>query len=99
MNLPQFKADRLDGKGEVIGAYYKDAKGHLIVVHSFTDLSNNNEIYVSAYQINPETLKQKIGDEWYSMEEVEKYIAFTEAWSNKEKLKDITAEQLMGMNK
>ena len=67
MNLPDFKADRLDGKGEIDGCFM-----HTRDDDKFTIWNGKLEELI---EINPETIKQKIGDEWSSMEEVEEIVA------------------------
>lgn len=72
LHLPIFKADRLDGKGEV--------EGYLVESHIFLNIGNTIGLIRSDlkfYQINPGTLKQKIGDEWYSISFIEACVKQT----------------------
>lgn len=68
------KALTLDGQ-EVTGYYSEylhmcmgNVKGHFIA-----DVTHITQMQ---HEINPKTLKYKIGDEWYSMEELEEAMSF-----------------------
>ena len=69
------KADKKYGEGEIEGMFLYYLGLYYIIPYEKMHKMFNNTLYFDDCEINPETLKQKIGDEWYSMEEVEYLVA------------------------
>ena len=62
----QAKAERADGKGEVIGSYLAPDRISWIRY----DIEEERFEYPTA-EIKPETIRYQINGEWYSVEEIE----------------------------
>jgi len=69
-----FKADRLDN-GEEVEGLLSSSGGKSIIV---TDFHVEMGVGAGGFKINPQTLKQKVGENWYSKDELEELVALGE---------------------